>query len=129
MIKKREYLEDITRNRRRYERVAITSTALITVLRDGSVMAPFGGLIMNISFGGVGICAMHAVELCTDIEVALKFVDIDGEMRQETIQGQVAWQTEMPPFYVFGVQFNGLNVRDHSKLMRYLEAQKKEYII
>lgn len=114
------------RNRRRHERVAITSTAIITVLKDNSVMAPFDGLIMNISFGGIGICATQAVELCTDIEAVIKFVNVDGKIRQETIQGQVIWQAEMPPFYVFGVQFNGLNVRDHSRLLDYLETQERK---
>lgn len=113
-------------NKRKNERIVITSTATITVLTDDSVMAPFDGTVINISPGGVGLCAQTPVKENNKIEVVLRFIDMEGKQRKESVQGRVVWQSEIPPFCVFGVEFIGLNEQDHPGLIGYLQSQTEQ---
>lgn len=113
-------------NKRKDERIVITSTATITVLTDDSVMAPFDGTVISISPGGVGLCAQTPVKRDSKMEVVLKFIDIEGKQRKETAQGRVVWQNEIPPYCVFGVEFTGLNGQDHPGLLGYLQSKTEQ---
>ena len=113
-------------NRRRHKRIKIDSTAIITVLKEDSVLTPFLGFVIQISYGGIGICATQPAEVNNEIELGLTLIDIEGKKRHETIQGRIVWQKKAPSFYIFGVQFTSLNKKDHPKLVSYLEAEKKE---
>ena len=113
-------------NRRQDERVTITSTAKISVIVGDSVVDVIDGLIMNISRGGAQICTSKAINVSNEIQAALKFTNSKGEAIEEMVQGRVAWHAEMPPFFVFGVKFKGLNQEDHPGLLDYLQDQENE---
>ncbi len=113
-------------DRRQHERVSLFSTAVTTVLKEDSGIAPLDGFVLDISFGGARICATRSVEIGNETETVLKFINAKGELLQETVRGWVIWKSEKKPYYVFGVEFTGLNQKDQPGLLSYLEAQKSQ---
>ncbi len=113
--------------RREHKRKPITSTAVIRVLREDSEPLPFNGLVMNISFGGAEFSATQSTKVSDEIEAVLWFFDDKGGIIKEvTVQGQVVWETKMPPFYIFGVKFKEMNKKDHPELISFLEAEEED---
>ncbi len=115
------------RQPRRYLRTMITGSACISVVRKGLITKSFEGVVISVGFGGFGVRALLPVDIHSEVEAVLSFVDIDGKTRYETVQGKVVWDAEKPPHFLFGIQYLGLNKKDHPGLLSYLEAQKKEY--
>ena len=115
------------RQRRRYKRTKIQSMAIITVVGNGSVLGPFEGLIWSIGFGGVGVRSRQAVGINSQVEAILTLTDSSGNIRREAVQGTVIWEAHRSSYFIFGMQFDGINRDDHPVLINFLEAQKREF--
>ncbi len=109
--------------RRRFERIEITSTASLTVFSELSPTVKMEGTVVNISQGGVGLCLKEIIHPDTRIEVELTFIDTEGNKCVESIQGQVMWKKVIKPHVLIGVHFGSLDEEAHPGLVRSLKAQ------
>jgi hypothetical protein len=116
------------RPKRRYLRGTITATASITELRSGLVIKSFEGTVIAIGYGGMGVRSLLPLNIGSEVEAVISFIGVDGKIHYETVQGKVVWYTKHQTNYLFGIQFFGLNAKDHAGLIRYLDAQREEHI-
>jgi PilZ domain len=116
------------RQTRKYLRGTITATAAITELRAGTVVKSFDGTVIAIGYGGMGVRSLLPLAIGASVEAVLNFIGVDGKMHYETVQGKVVWYTKQQTNYVFGIQFLGLNNKDHNGLIKYLDMQREEHI-
>ena len=113
--------------RRKDPRCPITSAVLIRILEGKDSESPFNGLVMNVSKGGAEIGALQPVRKDEEIEAVLFFLDEEaGRVQEETVRATALWETKLPPFYLFGVKFSGLNKKEHPGLLRYMKSQEEE---
>lgn len=112
--------------RRHSKRIAITSTVVISVPNDDSDVLSFNGTVINVSRGGLGLCTTKSIKKDLVLNVELKFIDPEGNQCEETIEGRIAWQTEIAPFYIIGLEFNNQKDLEKTSLWQYLEVKENE---
>ena len=112
--------------RRNSKRITITSTAVISLPEDNSDVGSFNGTVINVSRGGVGLCMTKSIKKDLVVNVELKFIDPEGNQCEEIVKGRIAWQTEIAPFYIIGVEFDNQKDWGKSSLWRYLELKEEE---
>jgi hypothetical protein len=113
---------------RRYIRGTITATAAITEMRSGMVVKSFEGTVIAIGYGGMGVRSLLPLNIGSEVEAVLNFIGVDGKSHYESVQGKVVWYTNHQTNYLFGIQFFGLNNKDHTGLIQYLDAQREEHM-
>ncbi len=101
---------------RRYERFAVTSQAIITLKTKSSEVRSFDGTVLNISFGGMALCAGEGAKIGDRLHALLNFVDAEGRDCEEAVEGEVVWDKEMGSNYIIGVEFMELTPEDHPGL-------------
>lgn len=108
--------------KRRFPRYGIASLAEI-YLSSGETIEAF---VSSISMGGVGIYSPSRIEVGTDLDVKISFLQTNGnEEVTEIIPGRVAWIREFYHNYVIGISFTTLDTVKHAKLLDYLEAANR----
>ena len=113
--------------RRRDPRSPITSAVLLRILEGKTSENPFNGLVMNISKGGAEFGALEPVKKGEELEAVLFFLDKKtGRVQEETVRATAIWETHLPPFFLFGVKFSGMNEKDHPGLLSHLKSQEEE---
>jgi len=113
---------------RRYERFTFTSQAIITLKTKSGEARSFDGTVLNISFGGMALCAEEAAQIGDRLHALLNFVDADGRDCEEAVEGEVVWGKEMGSNYIIGVEFMELTPEDHPGLYRSLR-DKPQWMI
>ena len=115
--------------RRQYERIVITSTASVEILSGESAGHSFDASVINISQGGLGLCAQRSAKTETKVEIDLNFIDTEGIQCRERVEGFIIWEKKMGPYFVIGVEFSGLDEQNHPGLMRSLhDADHRKFI-
>ncbi len=106
--------------KRHYPRYGIASIANISFPGSDETIEAF---ISSISQGGVGIYSQQKIEIGTDIDVRISFLQTNGnEEMTEIIPGRVVWVKNIHQNFVIGISFATLDSVRHSKLLDYIEA-------
>ena len=112
--------------RRHSKRIAITSTVVISIPNDDSDVGSFNGTVVNVSRGGLGLCTTLSLKKDLVLNVELKFIDPEGNRCEQLVEGRIAWQTEIAPFYIIGLEFNNQKDLEKTSLGQYLEVKENE---
>jgi hypothetical protein len=110
-------------NRTKSAEIDLTATIFY---ENGGDIDSFDGEIISISPGSIGLRVDRPISQDSRIQVMLTFIDPEGERHQESVQGWLVWQDEMPPFYRIGVIFPEINERVNPSLVSYLWQQEQQ---
>jgi hypothetical protein len=106
---------------RKKRRIPVIASAF--VVHPSPVKGPVEGYIVNISYGGLGLYFKEPLE--GRVQVAISIGMDEEKPVAELVWGQVCWKGRLPgSSWVIGISFEGLNPKDHGRLLSYLD----EYI-
>lgn len=106
--------------KRKFPRYGIASIANISLPGSDERIEAF---ISSISQGGIGIYSHQKMEIGTDIDVQISFLQTNGnEEITEIIPGTVVWVKNLHQNFVVGISFTTLDSIRHAKLLNYIEA-------
>src|SRR3989304_8314837 len=107
---------------RKKERVPILATAYVA--NPNHLSSPIEAYIVNLSYGGVGLYVKEPLEGRVQVAISL---GVDKEKHvAEMVWGHVCWKGRlMGSSWVVGISFEGLNPKDHARLLSYLERHIK----
>ncbi len=107
---------------RKKKRVPVIASAFI--VSPDHLSSPIEGYIVNISYSGVGFYFTEPLEGRVQLAISLE-VD-EEEPVAEFVWGQVCWKKKQTrASWVVGISFEGLNPKDHGRLLSYLDQHIK----
>ncbi len=107
---------------RKKERVPVIASAF--VVNPHHLSSPVEAYIVNLSYGGVGLYVKEPLEGRVQVAISLG-VDKDTHVA-EMVWGHVCWKGRLiGSSWVVGISFEGLNPKDHGRLLSYLEQHIK----
>ncbi len=107
---------------RKQDRVPVIAAAFI--VSPNQLSSPIEAYIVNISYGGVGVHVKEPLEGRVQVAISLG-IDQDKHVA-EMVWGNVCWQGRLiGSSWVVGISFEGLNPKDHGRLLSYLERHIK----
>ncbi len=75
----------------------------------------------NISFGGIGGFTRDEVEGRGPTDVRVYFSQRSGELKSETVSGEIVWEKQDGNFKALGISFSPLTHKEHPLLISYLQ--------
>lgn len=106
--------------KRKYPRYGIASIATISFPDSDETIEAF---ISSIGQGGLGIYSHQKMEIGSDIDVRISFLQTNGnEEITEIIPGRVVWVKNIHQNFVIGITFTTLDTVRHNTLLNYIEA-------
>ena len=107
---------------RKKERVPVIASAF--VVNPNQLGSPIEACIVNLSYGGVGLYVREPLEGRVQVAISLGF-EKDKHVA-EMVWGHVCWKGRLPgSWWVVGISFEGLNPKDHGRLLAYLDRRIK----
>ena len=107
---------------RKKERVPVIAAAF--VVNPNELSSPIEAHIVNISYGGVGLSVKEPLEGRVQVAISLG-VEEDTHIA-EMVTGHVCWKRSLIGLsWVVGISFEGLNPKDHGRLLSYLDQHIK----
>ena len=105
-------------NRRKYKRASMMNSAELILPGDQSATEV---LVVNVSFGGIGIYIPKPLAERTGIILRILYSEGKSERVAESVPGTVRWCRPMGTWFGVGIEFKYLNPREHSMLLKFLE--------
>ena len=109
-------------NQRKHHRISMLATLELT-LEGGYCLE---GYIINVSYGGLGLYTKNALLAGTKIHIKFSYMNGLEEKFSETLLGNVVWCRPVGKLFGMGIQFKGLELTKHAKLIHYMEGSKTE---
>jgi hypothetical protein len=107
---------------RKKQRVPVIAAAF--VVNPSHLNSPIEAHIANISYGGIGLYFNEPLEGRVQVAISL---GVDEEKPvAEFVWGKVCWKGKLTgSSWVIGISFEGLNPKDHGRLLSYLDRHIK----
>ncbi len=107
---------------RKKERVPVIAAAFVVNPKQRN--SPIEAHIVNISYGGVGLYVKEPLEGRVQVAISLG-VEEDTHIA-EIVSGHVCWNRRLiGSSWVVGISFEGLNPKEHGRLLSYLDRHIK----
>ncbi len=100
----------------KYKRLSMICPAEVT---EESSILPVAAYMANLSNGGAAMYALRP--LAGHVKLRIFYGDGRNERISETVSARVIWTKKVESFYIAGIEFNGLNSRDHTITLAHLK--------
>lgn len=112
-------------DRRRQSRVTLVGPALITAHSRGD--RALTAVLDNANRLGAGLHAKEPLQVNDVVDVAIAFLDQEGDEQQEKLTGTVAWVKPWEKGYLIGVVWDQMVTKERNRwLYSYLNETLKE---
>ena len=116
-----------TDDRRRYARITLVGSALITPA--GNPKRAFAAVLDNANRLGAGFHGKGSLDSQETVTVSLAFLDHGGKEQQEKLSGRVAWVKPWEKGHLIGVVWDQIVTKDKNPwLFSYLDETLKERV-
>jgi len=108
-------------NRRRSKRIIISGSATLRFKKKGEIKS-IETLIANISLRGIGLYSYSSIKVETRVSITTNFISLDGELKNDSIEGRVVSNRNIGDTHFLGIQFNEeINAQNQPSLFKHLQ--------
>ena len=106
-------------NKRKYTRVPMTGTAIVTFENKGYVTVKT--TTRSISLGGIGLYSADPIEIDTNVSITIYFITING-IKNDSIKGRVSHNKKIGGIYFLGIYFSEeINPKNQPSLYEHIQ--------
>ena len=106
-------------NKRKYERVPMTGTAIVKFENKGCVTIKT--TTGSISLGGIGLYSDDPIEIDTNVSISINFITVDG-IKSDSIKGRVTHNKKIGGIYFLGIYFSEeINPKNQPSLYKHIQ--------